>query len=124
MFRAVSNIFPEHGGMATATSSPFGTRLRSARLRVGLPQDRLGVLAGLDELCSSPRISYYESGKHAPSFRTAERLAEVLGVPVAYFYCPDEMLAELLLLAARLAVPEQEQLLAVAQKIKGHKQLL
>lgn len=82
-----------------------------------LPQDRLGVLIGLDEQCSSARISRYESGIHEPPFKTAELIAAALNVPVAYFYCPDEMLAHLLLLAFRLPAPERERLLETARSL-------
>jgi transcriptional regulator with XRE-family HTH domain len=82
-----------------------------------LSQDRLGVLIGLDEACSSARISRYEGGIHEPPFKTAERIAAALGVPVAYFYCPDETLTQLLL--SRLPQPEQERLLTLAQESLG-----
>lgn len=74
----------------------FGMRLRDARLRTGLPQDRLGVLIGLDEETASARISRYETGVHTPPFELVERMAEVLGLPAAYFYCRDDKLAELI----------------------------
>ena len=45
-----------------AASCCFGVRLRQARERLGLPQDKLGVMIGLDEGCSSARISRYETG--------------------------------------------------------------
>lgn len=77
--------------------SLFGLRLRAARERANLPQDRLGVLIGLDEGCSSARISRYETGIHQPQFEVAEKLAEALGVPTAYFYCADDHVAEVLL---------------------------
>jgi transcriptional regulator with XRE-family HTH domain len=77
--------------------SLFGLRLRAARERANLPQDRLGVLIGLDEGCSSARISRYETGIHQPSFKVAVKLAEALGVPTAYFYCADDQVAEMLL---------------------------
>lgn len=103
-------------GMAKAPSTLFGARLRAARLRVGIPQDRLGTLIGLDEACSSARISRYESGAHAPPFRTAEQIAAALGVPVAYFYCPDDTLAEVLLLVNHLVPSERERLLAFVRE--------
>ena len=74
----------------------FGQRMREARLAKGLPQDGLGVLIGLDEGCSSARISRYETGIHEPPFETAQLIAKVLDVPVAYFYCPQNDVAELL----------------------------
>lgn len=75
----------------------FGQRLRDARERAGLPQDRLGVLIGLDEGSSSARISRYETGVHEPPFDVAQKLAKHLDIPVAYLYCPDQDLAELIL---------------------------
>jgi transcriptional regulator with XRE-family HTH domain len=75
----------------------FGRRLRQARLRADLPQDQLGVLAGLEESSSSARISRYESGIHEPPVRFAEALAKVLGVSAAFFYCADDKLADIIL---------------------------
>ena len=75
----------------------FGRRLRDARSRVGIPQDKLGVSIGMDETTSSARISRYETGIHEPPFATATNLAMALDVPVAYFYCDDDRLAEFLI---------------------------
>jgi len=83
--------------MPSRPRSVFGLRLRFARKRAGLPQDRLGVLIGLDEGSSSARISRYESGVHEPPHKVAEKIAAALGVPSAYFYCADDDLADLLL---------------------------
>ena len=58
---------------------------------------QLGVLAQIDEYSASARINQYERGKHQPDFNTAERLAQVLSVPTAYFYTRDEFLADFLL---------------------------
>jgi len=77
--------------------SLFGRRLRAARERLGLPQDKLGVMIGLDESCSSARISRYESGVHEPPFATAKQLAGALNVPTAYLYCEEDELAEIIL---------------------------
>ena len=78
-------------------------RLRQARVELGLPQDKLGVLIGLDEECSSARISRYESGKHQPPLKTVQLLAQKLGVPTAYLFCDDDLLAEAILKLARLS---------------------
>jgi len=75
----------------------FGRRLRDARLRADIPQDRLGVQIGLDETVASARISRYETGIHEPAFDTAVRLAQALNVPTAYFYCESDELASLVL---------------------------
>ncbi|MDQ3059484.1 MAG: helix-turn-helix domain-containing protein [Pseudomonadota bacterium] len=82
---------------ASPPSCCFGVRLRQARERMGLPQDKLGVLIGLDEGCSSARISRYETGVHQPAFEIARNLAQVLGVCVTYFYCEDDWLADVVL---------------------------
>lgn len=83
-------------------ASIFGRRLREARLRRDIPQDKLGVMVGLDEGTASARISRYETGTHAPPFDMAVRLAAVLGVPAPYFYCDDDGLAEVVLAWAQL----------------------
>ncbi len=83
--------------MSKHPQSLFGQRLRAARIRAGLAQDRLGVLIGLDEGCSSARISRYETGTHEPPFETARNLASALNIPVAYFYCAENELAEIIL---------------------------
>ena len=80
-----------------APSTLFGRRLRAAREHAFLPQDRLGVLIGLDEGCSSARISRYETGTHEPPFAIAVSLARVLKIPVAYLYCLEDDLADLIL---------------------------
>ncbi|GHU32122.1 transcriptional regulator [Betaproteobacteria bacterium] len=82
-----------------------------ARESAGMAQDKLGVLIGLDEGCSSARISRYETGIHEAPFKVAESLAAALNVPVAYFYCPDDVLAEFLLLLHGLSPKKQKKLL-------------
>jgi transcriptional regulator with XRE-family HTH domain len=76
--------------------SIFSRRLREARLRSGIAQDRLGVMIGLDEGCSSARMSRYENGVHEPPFPVIESIARFLQVPVAYFFCDDDRLAEIM----------------------------
>jgi transcriptional regulator with XRE-family HTH domain len=97
--------------MAKHPQSLFGLRLRLARERAGMAQDKLGVLIGLDEGCSSARISRYETGIHEAPFKVAENLAAALDVPVAYFYCPENVLAEFLLLLHDLSPEKQKKLL-------------
>ena len=82
---------------APAQHPVFARRLAQARLRAGLSQRQVGVLAGLDPSVASPRINQYERGKHEPQLRTAKRLAEVLGIPAAFLYTEDDLLAQVLL---------------------------
>jgi transcriptional regulator with XRE-family HTH domain len=103
------------------TSSPisptiFGTRLREARLRREIPQDKLGVLIGLDEQTASARISRYENGIHEPPIQTACLIAAALQVPLAYLYCDDDMLASIVLAASKLSASDQGQLLLSLQE--------
>jgi transcriptional regulator with XRE-family HTH domain len=65
-------------------------RLKSARLQAGYTQEKLGVLAGIDEATARSRISQYESGTYTPSFTTMCALARVLNVPECYFYVLDD----------------------------------
>ena len=97
--------------MAKQSNSPsiFGRRLREARTRVGIPQDKLGVQIGLDEGSSSARISRYETGEHEPPYTTALSLAQALQVPVAYLYCEDDTLAELILLLGKANAKQLKQ---------------
>ena len=82
--------------------SVVGGRLREARERLGISQKQLGIKAGLDPSVASPRINQYETGKHVPDIQTAQRLAEVLGVPAPYLYAEDELLAAWILAYSRV----------------------
>lgn len=86
----------------------FGRRLRETRIRVGISQDKLGVMIGLDEGCSSARMSRYESGVHEPPFAIAEQIARALDVPTCYFYCGDDRLAGIILSYAQLSEDERQ----------------
>jgi len=95
--------------------------MREARLGLGLPQDRLGVLIGLDEQTASARMSRYENGIHAPAFSTAEKIATKLDIPVAYFYCPDDELAQLILSFAKLSAADQKLILEKSENLASSK---
>ena len=93
------------------STSLFGRRLREARKRVGIPQDKLGVLIVMDESCSIARISRYETGIHEPQIAIIEKIAVVLGVPLPYFFCDDDFMAEILIHSANLKDDQKEQVL-------------
>lgn len=78
---------------------------------MGIPQDKLGVLIGLDEHTASARISRYESGVHEPPLKTARHLAEALGVPLGYLYCDDDKLANIVLAVSQLPESDRDHLL-------------
>lgn len=66
------------------------------------------MLAGLDQFVASTRINRYEKGIHKADVQTAERLARVLKVPVAYLYAGDERLARAILAFSRLSREQQD----------------
>ncbi|MEI0134916.1 MULTISPECIES: helix-turn-helix domain-containing protein [Klebsiella] len=68
-----------------------------ARLRAGLTQEKLGVMAGIEEATAYSRLSHYESGTHKPSFELVCSFAKVLDVPECYFYTVDDEFAEAVL---------------------------
>jgi transcriptional regulator with XRE-family HTH domain len=97
--------------------SVLAQRLKEARQRKGLSQERLGVLAGIDEMTASARMNQYEKGKHMPDWLTLERIAKALDVPVPYFYAAESDLAHLLLLTHTMTQEERQQLLQFAQRL-------
>lgn len=88
----------------------FGRRLKEIRILLGVAQDKLGVQIGLDESCSSARMSRYESGVHEPNYLTATNIAKALSIPTAYLYCEDDELAEIILLISRLDIEKRKSL--------------
>lgn len=97
--------------------SVFSRRLREARLRSGIAQDKLGVMIGLDEGCSSARMSRYENGVHEPPFPIIESLAGFLNVPVAYFFCDDDRLAEIMRLYSLVKTKERQAMFDAVSQI-------
>ncbi|WP_460140481.1 helix-turn-helix domain-containing protein [Pseudomonas sp. S2_E01] len=83
--------------------SVLAKRLKEARIRADLSQERLGLEAGLDAMSASARMNRYEKGNRVPSLELVERIAEVLKLPAAYFYAGDDETAELLIAFHRLS---------------------
>ena len=63
--------------MSQHNSNVFSIRLRIARKTKNLSQERLGILAGIDESSASARMNQYETGKHVPDFLMATKIADV-----------------------------------------------
>lgn len=89
----------------------FSKRLKEARVEAGLSQEKLGILAHIDEMSASARMNQYEKAKHVPDFSTVERLAEALNVPEAYFYTKDDDVASLLIKLHRMDEEERKRIL-------------
>lgn len=78
----------------------FAHRLREARLRAGLTQEALGVAAGVAPDVARTRINRYEKGVNECDLRTAKRLADALGLPLAALFAEsDEMAAAIVALS-------------------------
>jgi transcriptional regulator with XRE-family HTH domain len=84
--------------------------MRQARERLGVPQDKLGVMIGLDEETASARISRYETGVHEPQIAIARSIAKALKVPLAYLYCDEDDLASIIDGSARLSTADRSTL--------------
>lgn len=102
--------------MPTHNLNVFALRLRIARKAKKLSQERLGILAGIDESSASARMNLYERGKHVPDFLMASKIAEILDLPTGYFYIEDDLLAEIIQVSHTL---NNEQKLEVLRFIKG-----
>ncbi|WP_340138162.1 helix-turn-helix domain-containing protein [Stenotrophomonas maltophilia] len=89
----------------------FGRRLRAARVAAGLTQADLGRVLGLDDQnTGAPRVSRYETGRHEPDQETMAKIAEALGLPVAYFHATSDPLAKIILMVGRLPPKEQARI--------------
>lgn len=96
-----------------ATNGPFSRRLKQARMRTGLTQEKLGIRAGIDAANASAKMNQYEQGKHIPKFQRLKQLAAALDVPTAYFYAEEDELAALLLGYNALSADQRDALLNI-----------
>lgn len=94
-------------------------KLKAARLRAGLSQEKLGKLAGIDPTSASARMNQYERGKHAPDYRLMCKVAEILHMPVSWFYTEDEDLAKLQAAYFQLDANARQELVAQAEELVG-----
>ena len=91
--------------------SPLCRRLKEARLAANLSQKKLGIAAGMDEFSASARMNHYETGRHTPDYSMLERIANVVRLPVAYFYAESDELAECVKLFTQLKKQHQRLIL-------------
>ncbi|WP_233827755.1 helix-turn-helix domain-containing protein [Paraburkholderia sp. ZP32-5] len=92
-------------------------RLKEARQRSGLSQEKLGIEAGLDPMSASTRMNRYELGKRVPDLELVERIASVLDIPAAFFYATDASEADLLLKFHRLRKGQRERVLSFVDEL-------
>lgn len=72
-------------------------RLKEARMKKRLSQERLGIMAGIDEATASARMNQYEKGIHVPDFDLMCRIGTILDVPACYFYTIEDDLAKMII---------------------------
>jgi transcriptional regulator with XRE-family HTH domain len=89
----------------------FCKRLKEARLAAGFSQKKLGIAAGIDEFVASTRINRYEKGVHEADIQTAQKLAETLNVPLAYFYVENDQLANIVMNFDKLSLEDIENII-------------
>ena len=93
------------------SNNPFPERLKQARKEIPISQKELGIRIGMDPGSASSRMNHYEKGRHMPDFETLDRIAKKLGKPVAYFFCEDEVTAEIISLLSPMTDKERQAVL-------------
>jgi|TARA_R100000501_G_C2571485_1_gene78199 transcriptional regulator with XRE-family HTH domain len=96
--------------------SVFTKRLKEARTAAGYSQEKLGILAGIEEASASARMNQYERGKHQPDYSVVEKIAKILDVPEAYFYAKEDDLAELILAYYKSNAKQKKQLFSLVKQ--------
>ena len=61
-------------------------------------------------------MNHYEKGRHVPDIQTLKKIAYELEVPLAYFFCESELLAELSCLIEKLSDEEKSNLINSLKK--------
>lgn len=95
----------------------FTKRLKEARVAARLSQEKLGILAGVEEASASARMNQYERGKHAPDFSMVSRIALALDLPEAYFYSRDDELAWLVMRFHKMTSDNKKDVLTFVRNL-------
>jgi transcriptional regulator with XRE-family HTH domain len=83
--KAADNVSARHGrgtGVPDPVDVHVGTRIRTRRLLLGMNQETLANALGL----TFQQVQKYEGGANRVSASRLAQVAEVLGVPVTYFF--------------------------------------
>ncbi|RUM50060.1 MAG: XRE family transcriptional regulator [Marinomonas sp.] len=103
--------------------NPIPLRLKQARKLVGISQKELGIRIGMDASSASGRMNHYEKGRHVPDVEALRKIAAELNVPLNYFFCEDELSAELACLIAKLDDESKKALISALLSSKENKGL-
>jgi transcriptional regulator with XRE-family HTH domain len=85
--------------------------LKEARKAAMLSQKTLGIVAGIDAFSASARMNHYEKGRHTPDYSMLKRIAQVLKLPVAYFYTDSDELAQWIILFTQSKKSDRSKIL-------------
>ncbi|MGE8269785.1 MAG: helix-turn-helix domain-containing protein [Stenotrophomonas geniculata] len=98
----------------------FAARLKQARELRGIASQRaLGVLMGLDKKLASSRVNRYETEVSGIDLDGLGRLADVLGVPLAYLVAQDAQTAEAILTLSQMTSEQREEALRSLRAVPG-----
>lgn len=98
--------------------SLFAARLKQARALRGIASQRaLGVLMGLNKKLASSRVNRYETEVSGIDLDGLGRLADVLGVPMAYLVAQDAQTAEAILTLSQMTSEQREKALKAVRAI-------
>lgn len=106
--------------MAVHDANVFAYRLKMARKEKKLSQERLGILAGIEESSASARMNQYERGKHVPDYLMLSRIAQALDLPLGYFYTEDDELAEIIKYCHLITEQQRSKVLFKIKEMLGH----
>lgn len=91
--------------------STLSKRIREARLRARISQEKLAIEIGIDPASASARMNRYEQGTRVPDPAIVERIAKELGLPAAYFYAVEDDEAKLLRWFSQLSAEDRSELM-------------
>ncbi|PYF79896.1 helix-turn-helix protein [Marinomonas alcarazii] len=72
----------------------------------------------MDASSASGRMNHYEKGRHVPDVDILRKIAEELNVPLNYFFCEDDLSAELACLVSKLDDESKQHLILELKKLK------
>lgn len=98
-------------------TNPISECLKEARKKAKLSQKALGVRIGMDESSASTRMNQYEKGKHTANISTLKSIADELGVSLSYFFCEDEIYAELAVNLNKLSETDKQKVPEVTARL-------
>jgi len=98
-------------------ANPIPKRLHQARTALGISQRELGIQIGMEPSSASSRMNHYEKGRHTPDYQTLKRIAQQLGVPVTFFFCESDKIADLLCIIDKLNEKDTDLLSQYAKEL-------